>query len=67
MVGKALIWVIKSRIRIGRTGATRLPSASKTFTAPKAGMYFASGSISLKRPSSSNVMSAVQMIGLVIE
>ena len=32
--------VIKSRIMIGRTGATRLPSASRTFTAPKAGMVF---------------------------
>ncbi len=51
----------------GRTGATRLPSASLTLTAPKAGTYFASGSMSLKRPSSSSVMSAVQMIGLVIE
>ena len=30
-------------------------------------MYFATGSISLKRPSSSKVISAVQMIGLVIE
>ena len=49
------------------TGSDQTPSASRTFTAPKAGMYFASGSISRKRPSSSSVMSAVQTIGLVIE
>ncbi len=61
------MWVIRSRTRIGRTGAARLPSGSRTFTAPKAGMYFASGSISLTRPSSSKVISAMQTIGLVIE
>ena len=67
MVREPLICVIKSRTRIGRTGATSFPSASRTFTAPKAGMYFATGSISRKRPSSSSVMSAVQTIGFVIE
>ena len=34
---------------------------------PEGGMYLASGSMSLKRPSSSKVISATQMIGLVIE
>lgn len=29
------MWVIRSRIMIGRTGATRLPSAPLTLTAPK--------------------------------
>ena len=61
------MWVIKSRTMIGRAGLTRLPSASITFTLPNAGMYFATGSISRKRPSSSKVISATQTIGLVIE
>jgi hypothetical protein len=41
------MWVIKSRTMTGRCGLTRLPSSSLTFTAAKAGMYRASGSISL--------------------
>ena len=61
------MWVIKSRSMTGRTGSTRRPSASRTFTRPKAGMYFATGSMRVKRASSSNVMSATQTIGLVIE
>ena len=43
------MWVIRSRSMIGRAGLTRLPSASMTFTPPKAGMVFASGSSKVKR------------------
>ncbi len=64
---RPLVWVMRSRTKMGRVGLTRLPSASSTFTRPNAGIYFASGSMSAKRPSSNNVISAVQMMGLVIE
>ena len=61
------MWVIKSRSMTGRAGLTRLPSASSTFTPPKAGTNFASGSKSVQRASSSSVMRPTQTIGFVIE
>ena len=61
------MWVIRSRTIIGRTGSTKAPSSCLTFTVPKEGMYRATGSISRKRPSSNRLISATQMIGLVIE
>ena len=64
-----LVWLIRSRTCIGRSGdwSSSVPPGPAIFVAPNAGIHFATGSTSWNLPSSKSVISAVQMIGLVIE
>ena len=52
---------------IGRSGAARSPSAVRTVTSANSGMNVATGSSSDALPSSTSIIVATLVIGLVIE
>jgi len=50
-----------------RTSSNVSPVSTPTFTSANAGMYFASGSVTSSRPSSTSVIAATVTIGFVME
>ena len=61
------MWVSRCSTVIGRAGATRSPASFSTVTPANSGMNFETGSSSATAPSSTRIITATLVSGLVIE